>query len=179
MPKERTSEISLALGILNDVGYLWTKVKADNSAPLICEGDYICLKNAGRPFGIGDLVALDCLKMFIVQRIVGVGKDVIFTKADHSEKGPFSQEAASVAGKVVLVKKGKYIVSVDNPFSSRLHMLIVRLSVGRSRVNTGSGFFYGTFFHKLRRSALKRLLSLELITGKRYAKHHDPGVQVP
>lgn len=179
MPNDLTSEMSLALDILNTGGYLWTSVKADNSAPLIREGDFICLREAGRSFRKGDLVALDCRKMFIVQRIVGVGEDVVYTKADHSEKGPFSQETGMVAGKVVLVKKGKDLVSIDNPFGNLIHPLIVRLSLGRSRVNTRSGFFYRTFFHKLRRSALKRLLTLELIIGKEYARHHDPGIQVP
>lgn len=177
MDIEYTTEMTLALDILNVNGYLWTRVKADNSAPLIREGDMICLKKHGGTLKEGDLVALDYHKLFIVQRIIGIQDDTLITKADHSEKGPFNQEIGIVAGKVVYIKKGQEIVNIDNRACERIHRMILRLSVGRGKPDTG--FFYSKFFHKLRRSLLKRTLKLELIIGKRYAKNIDPGIQLP
>ncbi len=179
MPIEYTTEMTLALDILNVSGYLWTRVKADNSAPLIREGDMICLKKCGEMLKKGDLVAVDYHKIFIVQRIIKIDGDTVYTKADHSEKGPFSQEIGSIAGTVAYIKKEKELVNIDNPICDRIHLLIIRLSLGRSKVNINTGFFYRKFFHKLRRSILKRILKLELIIGKRYAKNVDPGVQIP
>ncbi|NQV03437.1 MAG: S24/S26 family peptidase [Bacteroidia bacterium] len=179
MPIDYTTEMILALDILNVNGYLWTRVKADNSAPLIREGDMICLKKSGKVLKKGDLVALDYQKLFIVQRIVGIQGDTIYTKADHSEKGPFRQAIGKVAGKVVVIKQEHDLLNIDNPLCDRIHLLITRLSVGRSKTNINTGFFYRKFFHKLRRSILKRLLKLELIIGKRYAKNVDPGLQIP
>jgi hypothetical protein len=179
MPIDYTTEMTLALDILNINGYLWTRVKADNSAPLIREGDMICLKKCGELLKRGDLVAVDYHKIFIVQRIIKIDGDTVFTKADHSEKGPFSQEIGTIAGKVAYIKNGKNLVNIDNPICKRIHLLIIKLSLGRSKVNTNPGFFYRKFFHKLRRSMLKRILKLELIIGKRYAKKVDPEVQIP
>lgn len=179
MPIAYTTEMRLALDVMNATGYLWTRVRADNSAPLIREGDMICLRKTGPDVKKGDLVALDYRKLFIVQRIVDIRGDTIYTKADHSEKGPFNQVIGQVAGKVVYILKGKDLLNIDNPLCDRIHLLITGLSVGRSKINVNSGFFYRRFFHKLRRSLLKRLLKLELIIGKRYAKSIDPGVQIP
>lgn len=179
MPIDYTTEMILALDILNVNGYLWTRVKADNSAPLIREGDMICLKKCGKELKKGDLVAVDYHKIFIIQRIIEIDGDTVYTKADHSEKGPFSQEIGNIAGKVAYIKKEKNLVNIDNPICDLIHLLIIWLSVGRSKVNTASGFFYRKFFHKLRRSMLKRILKLELIIGKKYAKNVDPGLQIP
>ncbi|MBE0648452.1 MAG: hypothetical protein IH596_11785 [Bacteroidales bacterium] len=177
MEIEYTTEMTLALDILNVSGYLWTRVKADNSAPLIREGDMICLKKRGAALKEGDLVALDYHKLFIVQRIIRIEGDTLLTKADHSEKGPFNQKIEHVAGKVVCIKRGEEVVNIDNPACERVHRMILSLSVGRGKPDTG--FFYSKFFHKLRRSILKRALKLELIIGKRYAKNIDPGIQIP
>ncbi|MFC2102781.1 S24 family peptidase, partial [Bacteroidota bacterium] len=126
MEIEYTTEMTLALDILNVSGYLWTRVKADNSAPLIREGDMICIKKSGEPLKEGDLVALDYHKLFIVQRIIGIQGDTLITKADHSEKGPFSQEIENVAGKVVYIKKGDEMVNIDNRACERIHRIILR-----------------------------------------------------
>jgi len=179
MPLEYTTEMKLALDILKVQGYLWTRVRADNSAPLITEGDMICLKRCGDTPKKGDLVALDCRKLFIVQRIVGTEGSDLLTKADHSEKGPHRKSIDEVAGKVVLIKKGVTLLNIGNLLCDLIHRWIVRLSLGRSEIRRQTGFFYRKFFHKLRRSLLKRLLLLELTIGKIYAKHVDPGIQIP
>ncbi|MFH1159975.1 MAG: S24/S26 family peptidase [bacterium] len=179
MPIDYTTEMILALDILNANGYLWTRVKANNSAPLINEGDMICLKKSGYALKKGDLVALDYQKLFIVQRIVKLSGETIYTKADHSEKGPFMQPIGIVAGKVVLIKKTQDLLNIDNRLCDRIHLLITRYSVGRSETYINTGFFYRKFFHKLRRSILKRLLKLEIIIGRKYAKNVDPGLQIP
>lgn len=178
MPIDYTTEMILALDILNVTGYLWTRVKAENSAPLIREGEMICLKKSGKEMKKGDLVALDYQKLFIVQRIIEIRGDSVYTKADHSEKGPFRHEIDRIAGKVVIVKKGENVLNIDNWLCDRVNLLIIWLSLGRSKFNIKTGFFYQKFFHKLRRSMLKRLLYLELIIGKIDAKNIDPGLQI-
>ena len=174
-----TTHMALAVDILNSTGYLWTQISAQNSAPLINEGDMVCVKKRDDSLKKGDLIAIDFRKMFIIQRIVDIGEDEAWTKGDHSEKGPFCCRLKDVAGKVILVKKKEEILQIDNPLCERLHILITRLSLGRREKVINTGFFYRKFFHKLRRSMIKRLLRLEIILGKRYAKNLDPRLPIP
>ncbi len=178
MQLEYTTEMKLALDILNKKGYLWTGILATTSAPLICNGDMICMKIPNDNLKIGDLVATTSHKMFIVQRIIEISGSKYRTKADISEKGPFEFAREDIIARVVMVSHQGTIININNKISARINRNIARLSIKRTVQYDNSGFFYRPFFQNLRRSFIKRLLKLVKITGKTDEKNLDPEIQV-
>ncbi|MBN1197781.1 MAG: hypothetical protein JXA23_00420 [Bacteroidales bacterium] len=178
MLTDHTIDVKLALEILQTQGFLWTKVTANNSKPLIIEGDMICLKACNGPFKPGDLIATDSLKMFIVQRILQMNGDQYLTKADMSLKGPFSCTRDKIIAKVALIKHKDQYIDIDNPWSGRLNRIISHLSYKRTSEFDNTSFRYRPFFQRLRRSVMKRLLKFEKITCTTHEKKIRPELQI-
>jgi|GEM_PF-1044097 len=178
MLTDHTVQIKLALEILQSQGFLWTKVTANNSKPLIVEGDMICLKATDGPFSPGDLVATDSLKMFIVQRILKIDGEQYLTKADMSLKGPFTCTRDKIIARVVMIRHGNQYIKIDTPWAGRLNRIISHLSFKRTAAFDHSGFLYHPFFQRQRRSVMKRLLRLEKITCTVHEKNIRPELQI-
>lgn len=163
---EHTVEMQLALEILEKKGWLWTKVTANNSKPLILEDDTVCLKKLDSDMRVGDLVAMDSLKMIIIHRILKINGNEITTKADISDKGPFTYNSDRVIGRVVIVKNKDVYIKIDTRTAIFINRIIARLSYNRSVEFRKKNLFYYPFFMRLRRSMMKRLLKLEKYLGK-------------
>lgn len=172
-----TRELKLAMDLLYTAGYLWTSALAENSKPLINEGDMICFKKKKDNFKVGDLVVIDSLNFFIVQRIIAVCNNTYKTKADLSAKGPFEFDESKIIAKVVAVNQDEVFVNIDTKLSNSINKAIAYLSAKGSAKFLNKGFFYKPFFKRLRRSAIKRLLKAEYIIGKTDEKRLNTKIQ--
>jgi len=166
MLTDHTIQVKLALEILQKKSVFWTRVSANNSKPLIFDGDMICLKSIEGELKVGDLVALDSLKMFIVQRILKINGDQFTTKADMSDRGPFTFERDKIVARAAIIKSGDKYYDIDTKTSAALNRMIASLSYNRSLEFKNKNLFYRPFFMRLKRSAMKRLLKLEKYLGK-------------
>lgn len=178
MLTDHTVQIKLALEILRSQGFLWTKVTANNSKPLIVEGDMICLKATDGQLKPGDLIATDSLKMFIVQRILKIDGQQYVTKADMSLKGPFTCTRDKIIARVVLIRHGDQYIKIDSPWAASLNRIISHLSYKRTSAFDNTSFRYHPFFQRQRRSLMKRLLKLEKITCTVHEKNISSELQI-